>query len=220
GELSLSLGGRDKPKPKDFQKAIAALEGKPEKHLVEMVMLRSLKQAQYIESNEGHFGLAYSAYTHFTSPIRRYPDLLIHRAIGYLLDHQTPDGFFYTNQDMARLGKHCSMTERRADEATREVVAWLKCEYMRDKIGQVFRGRISAVTSFGIFVELDDIYVEGLVHVSSLKNDYYAFDAIKHRLVGERTNHSYCLGDKMSILVARVDLDERKIDFEPVADDE
>ena len=116
---------------------------------------------------------------------------------------------------MNRLGKHCSMTERRADEATREVVSWLKCEYMQDKLGQVFPGTISAVTGFGIFVELDDIYVEGLVHVTSLKNDYYAFDAVKHRLVGERGGHVYRLGDKMTVLLARVDLDERKIDFEP-----
>jgi ribonuclease R len=215
GELGLSLTGKDKPTPKDFQKTLASLEGKPEKHLVETVMLRSLKQAQYVERNEGHFGLAYSAYTHFTSPIRRYPDLLIHRAIGHLLDHGSADEFIYTKQDMSRLGKHCSATERRADEATREVVSWLKCEYMQDKLGQVFSGRISAVTSFGIFVELDEIYVEGLVHVTSLKNDYYTFDAVKHRLMGERTHQSYRLGDKMSVLVARVDLDERKIDFEP-----
>ena len=219
GELGLTLSGKEKPTPKDFQKTLASLEGKPEKHLIETVMLRSLKQAQYIENNEGHFGLAYSAYTHFTSPIRRYPDLLIHRAIGHILDHGTADNFIYSNKDMSRLGKHCSQTERRADEATREVIAWLKCEYMQDKLGQVFCGRISAVTSFGIFVELDDIYVEGLVHVTSLKNDYYAFDAIKHRLVGERTHQSYRLGDNMKVLVARVDLDERKIDFEPVSDE-
>ena len=219
GELGLILGGGEKPTPKDFQKTLETLDGRPEKHLVETVMLRSLKQAQYIEANEGHFGLAYSAYTHFTSPIRRYPDLLIHRAVGHLLDHGTPEGFAYNKDDMNRLGKHCSSTERRADEATREVVAWLKCEYMQDKLGQIFPGRISAVTSFGIFVELDDIYVEGLVHVTSLKSDYYTFDAIKHRLVGERGGQVYRLGDKMTVLVARVDLDERKIDFEPVLDE-
>lgn len=215
GELGLQLGGGKKPTPKDFQLTLASIGERPEKHLIETVMLRSLKQAQYIESNDGHFGLAYSAYTHFTSPIRRYPDLLIHRAVGYLIDNQAIEKFTYNEDDMNRLGKHCSATERRADEATREVVAWLKCEYMQDKLGQVFRGRISAVTGFGIFVELDDIYVEGLVHVTSLKNDYYAFDAIKHRLVGERGGHVYRLGDKMNVLVARVDLDERKIDFEP-----
>lgn len=217
GELGLTLGGGKKPHPKDFQKTMATIGSRPEKHLIETVMLRSLKQAQYIESNDGHFGLAYSAYTHFTSPIRRYPDLLIHRAIGHLVDHQSPAEFIYTEEDMNHLGRHCSSTERRADEATREVVAWLKCEYMQDKLGQVFSGRISAVTGFGIFVELNDIYVEGLVHVTSLRNDYYAFDAVKHRLVGERTGHVYRLGDKMTVLVARVDLDERKIDFEPAS---
>ncbi|MCX7118112.1 MAG: ribonuclease R [Legionellales bacterium] len=216
GELGLQLGGGKKPTPKDFQATLASIGARPEKHLIETVMLRSLKQAQYIEANEGHFGLAYSAYTHFTSPIRRYPDLLIHRAVGHLLDHQTVEKFTYNDDDMNRLGKHCSVTERRADEATREVVAWLKCEYMQDKLGQEFPGRISSVTGFGIFVELDDIYVEGLVHVTSLKNDYYAFDAVKHRLVGERGGQVYRLGDKMTVLVARVDLDERKIDFEPV----
>ncbi len=216
GELGLTLAGGKKPSPKDFQCTLTSIGDRPEKHLIETVMLRSLKQAQYIEANEGHFGLAYSAYTHFTSPIRRYPDLLIHRAVGHLIDHETQEKFTYTEEEMSRLGKHCSATERRADEATREVVAWLKCEYMQDKLGQIFPGRISAVTGFGIFVELDDVYVEGLVHVTSLKNDYYTFDAVKHRLVGERGGQVYRLGDTMTVLVARVDLDERKIDFEPV----
>ncbi|CAM2844248.1 ribonuclease R [Legionella worsleiensis] len=219
GEMGLSLGGGRKPTPKDFQRTMSTIGNRPEKHLIETVMLRSLKQAQYVEANEGHFGLAYSAYTHFTSPIRRFPDLLIHRAIGHLLDNQPVDEFSYTHDDMNRLGKHSSMTERRADEATREVVSWLKCEYMQDKLGQVFKGRISAVTSFGIFVELDEIYVEGLVHVTSLKNDYYTFDTVKHRLIGARSGQIYRLGDSMTVLVARVDLDERKIDFEPAEDD-
>ena len=219
GELGLQLGGGKKPSPKDFQLTLSAIGDRPEKHLIETVMLRSLKQAQYVESNDGHFGLAYTAYTHFTSPIRRYPDLLIHRAVGHLLDNKFEEEFDYTEDDMSRLGKHCSSTERRADEATREVVSWLKCEYMQDKLGQVFPGRISAVTGFGIFVELDDIYVEGLVHVTSLKSDYYAFDAVKHRLVGERSGKVYRLGDKMTVLVARVDLNERKIDFEPAEDE-
>lgn len=219
GELGLQLGGGKKPGPKDFQRTMSTIGDRPEKHLIETVMLRSLKQAQYVESNEGHFGLAYSAYTHFTSPIRRYPDLLIHRAIGHLLDNQPVYEFSYTDDDMNRLGKHSSMTERRADEATREVVSWLKCEYMQDKLGQVFTGRISAVTSFGIFVELNDVYVEGLVHVTSLKSDYYTFDASKHRLVGTRGGNVYRLGDKMTVLVARVDLNERKIDFEPAEEE-
>ncbi|HIF0212081.1 TPA: ribonuclease R [Legionella pneumophila] len=219
GELGLSLGGGRKPGPKDFQRTMNMIGDRPEKHLIETVMLRSLKQAQYVESNEGHFGLAYSAYTHFTSPIRRFPDLLIHRAIGHLLDNHPVYEFEYSHEDMNRLGKHSSMTERRADEATREVITWLKCEYMQDKLGQVFKGRISAVTSFGIFVELDEIYVEGLVHVTSLKNDYYTFDSAKHRLIGARGGQVYRFGDKMTVLVARVDLNERKIDFEPVEDE-
>ena len=219
GEFGLSLGGGKKPTPKDFQTVLEGLDEKPEKHLIQTVMLRSLKQAIYIESNDGHFGLAYDAYTHFTSPIRRYPDLLIHRAIGHLIDMQPLDTFAYNDDEMSRLGKHCSSTERRADEASREVVTWLKCEYMQDKVGQVFQGKISAVTSFGLFVELQNVYVEGLVHVTALRSDYYAFDAIKHRLVGERSGHVYRLGDPMTILVARVDLDERKIDFEPVWDE-
>lgn len=219
GELGLSLGGGRKPGPKDFQRTMNMIGDRPEKHLIETVMLRSFKQAQYVESNEGHFGLAYSAYTHFTSPIRRFPDLLIHRAIGHLLDNHPVYEFEYSHEDMNRLGKHSSMTERRADEATREVITWLKCEYMQDKLGQVFKGRISAVTSFGIFVELDEIYVEGLVHVTSLKNDYYTFDSAKHRLIGARGGQVYRLGDKMTVLVARVDLNERKIDFEPVEDE-
>ncbi|MDF1645613.1 MAG: ribonuclease R [Legionellaceae bacterium] len=216
GEFGLTLTGGKKPTPKNFQATLLAVGEKPERHLIETVMLRSLKQAQYIEANGGHFGLAYPAYTHFTSPIRRYPDLLIHRAIGHLLDHQSPEGFAYDDNEMSRLGKHSSSTERRADEATREVTTWLKCEYMQSKIGQVFEGKIAGVTGFGIFVELNEIYVEGLVHVTSLSSDYYAFDAVKHRLVGERTGHTYRLGDPMTVLVARVDLDERKIDFEPV----
>jgi ribonuclease R len=219
GELGLQLGGGKKPTPKDFQRTMSMIGDRPERHLIETVMLRSLKQAQYVEANAGHFGLAYSAYTHFTSPIRRFPDLLIHRAIGHLLDDHPVYEFSYSHDDMNRLGKHASMAERRADEATREVVAWLKCEYMQDKLGQIFSGRISAVTSFGIFVELDEIYVEGLVHVTSLKNDYYNYDAVKHRLMGARGGQVYCLGDRMTVLVARVDLDERKIDFEPAEEE-
>lgn len=214
GEFGLTLTGGKTPTPKDFQKTLNAIGDKPERHLIETVMLRSLKQAQYVESNHGHFGLAYSAYTHFTSPIRRYPDLLIHRAIGHIIDNQKVSEFGYDEAKMSDLGKHCSTTERRADDATRDVVSWLKCEYMQSKLGQVFQGKISSVAGFGIFVELDDVYVEGLVHITSLKGDYYAFDAVKHRLVGERTGTTYRLGDTLRVLVASVNLDDRKIDFE------
>lgn len=214
GELGLRLGGSKKPQPKDFQKTMYDIGNRPERHVIEAIMLRSLKQAQYVQKNTGHFGLAYSMYTHFTSPIRRYPDLLIHRALCHLIDNKQIVDFTYTTDDMSKLGQHCSDTERRADEATRQVIAWLKCEYMQGKLGQVYPGTISAVTGFGIFVELNNIYVEGLVHITSLRNDYYTFDAIKHRLTGTRTGQMYRLGDEVSVLVARVDLDERKIDFE------
>tara|TARA_B100000678_G_scaffold290115_1_gene302240 strand:+ start:4486 stop:6663 length:2178 start_codon:yes stop_codon:yes gene_type:complete len=213
-EMGLKLGGGKKPGVKDFQRVMHEAAAKPERHLIETVMLRSLKQAQYLVENQGHFGLAYQAYTHFTSPIRRYPDLLVHRALGHIIDKQEIKTFAYSQEEMHKLGKHCSMTERRADEATREVVAWLKCEFMQAKIGQTFKGRITGVTGFGIFVELDELFVEGLVHVTSLTNDYYVFDATRHRLKGERSSHVYQLGDALEILVARVDLDERKIDFE------
>ena len=213
-EFGIKLGGGKQPTPKDFETVLASIGDRPEKHLIEMVMLRSLKQAEYTEVNAGHFGLAYPAYTHFTSPIRRYPDLLVHRTIAYLLEKQGSCEFYYAEDDISRLGKHCSRTERRADDATRDVVAWLKCEYMQDKLGEVFTGKISSVTGFGIFVELDEVYVEGLVHVTSLQRDYYIFDELKHRLVGERSGKIYRLGDSMRVMVTRVDMDERKIDFE------
>lgn len=218
-EVGLSLHGGKKTTSKDFSRAIESIGDRPDRHLIEMVMLRSMTQAHYTETNNGHFGLAYKAYTHFTSPIRRYPDLLIHRAIGHLIDNQDLDQYTYQDSDMQRHGKHCSMTERRADDATREVVAWLKCEYLLDKIGQVYQGTISAVTSFGIFVELNEIYVEGLVHVTSLRNDYYQYDAPGHRLLGQRTRTEYRLSDVVTVQVVRVDLDERKIDFELVTED-
>lgn len=213
-EFGLALPGGKKPKPRDYAELLDKIEGRPDESLIQTVMLRSLSQAHYQEQNIGHFGLAYDAYTHFTSPIRRYPDLLVHRAICHILAEQPPEQFLYTQQMLNRIGTHCSETERRADEATRDVVNWLKCEYMQDKLGETFEGIISGVTSFGIFVQLKDIYAEGLVHVTSLKNDYYQFDATRHRLVGERTKSTYRLGDPIRVLVARVDLDDRKIDFD------
>ncbi|MCX7116100.1 MAG: ribonuclease R [Gammaproteobacteria bacterium] len=215
-EIGLRLGGGKKPAPKDFQKTLQDLTGKPEKKLIEMIMLRSLKQAQYIEQNDGHFGLAYPAYTHFTSPIRRYPDLLIHRALAHAIDHSNSFPYAYTKAEIGRIAKHSSQTERRADEATRDAVLWLKCEYMQNRLGQTFTGTISGVTAFGLFIELDQIFVEGLVHITSLKSDYYHFDPTKHRLVGERGGHIYRLGEKMTVLVASVNLDDRKIDFDPI----
>jgi ribonuclease R len=173
-----------------------------------------MSQAVYSPETKGHFGLALDAYAHFTSPIRRYPDLLVHRAIRHCLAGKSVDSFHYTHPDMVLLGEHCSANERRADDATRDVVSWLKCEYMMDKIGEEFEGVISAVTGFGFFVELQSIYVEGLVHIASLVQDYFAFDASKHQLFGERTGVRYRLGDMVKIRVVRVNLDDKKIDFE------
>ncbi|TAK79303.1 MAG: RNB domain-containing ribonuclease, partial [Gammaproteobacteria bacterium] len=167
--------------------------------------------AIYDPDNRGHFGLAYDAYAHFTSPIRRYPDLLIHRAIKQVLARHplSADAL----PALAKAGEHCSMTERRADDATGEVTDWLKCEFMMDKVGQEFSGVISGVTNFGIFVELAEIYVEGLVHITALPDDYYQFDPIKHALIGDRSGRRFRLGDSVKIQVSRVDLDQCKIDF-------
>jgi ribonuclease R len=213
-ELGLSLGGGDDPQPRDYARLLADLARRPDRHLVQTVMLRSLAQAVYAPDNSGHFGLALAAYAHFTSPIRRYPDLLVHRAIRHVLEGGRVDGFAYRHVDMVPLGEQCSMAERRADDATRDAIDWLKCEYMLDKVGDTFPGTVSAVTSFGLFVELDGIYVEGLIHVTALRADYYHFEPAHHRLVGERTRRVYRLGDRLQVRVVRVDLDERKIDFE------
>lgn len=220
GGFALTLGGSKKPSPKQFAKTLQDIEEKPEKSLIETVMLRSLMQAKYIEKNEGHFGLAYAAYAHFTSPIRRYPDLLTHRAIVHISSGQLVKDFDYSEKEIASIGVHASSNERRADEATREVVSWLKCEYMQDKVGEEYDGTISAVTSFGLFVMLDEIFVEGLVHMTSLKGDRYQFDSTRHRLIGANTHRQFRLGDKVRVMVARVDLDDRKMDFEWVDNDE
>ncbi len=213
-ELGLVLSGGDKPSPLDYMNLLNSVEGRADAHLIQTVLLRSMSQAVYSPEKKGHFGLALDAYAHFTSPIRRYPDLLVHRAIKHCLDNKKPESFIYGLPDMVKLGEHCSANERRADEATRDVVSWLKCEYMMDKIGEQFKGIITAVTGFGFFVELESIYAEGLVHISNLPLDYFHFDAKTHQLLGERTNIRYRLGDKVKIKVARVDLDEKKIDFD------
>nr|WP_297460619.1 ribonuclease R [uncultured Halomonas sp.] len=231
-ELGLSLGGGDEPTPQDYQVLRETIKDRPDADIIQTVMLRSMSQAVYSPHNEGHFGLAYPAYAHFTSPIRRYPDLLVHRAIRSVIrgPRQTatvlraegapvdkPSKWCpYTFEQMIELGEHCSMTERRADDATRDVADWLKCEFMSDKVGEVFEGTIASVTGFGIFVRLNDVYVEGLVHVTSLPSDYYHYEPEKHRLKGERGGIAYRLGDGVTVQVARVDLDDRKIDFELV----
>lgn len=213
-ELGLSLGGKDKPKPKDYDVLLQSIKGRIDAHLIQTMLLRSLSQAVYTPDNQGHFGLAYEAYTHFTSPIRRYPDLLVHRAIKQVLKYSDGQGYPYDTAKMVHLGEHSSLTERRADDATRDATDSLKCQYLKDKVGQQFAGVITHVTGFGFFVELTDIYVEGLVHVSTLKNDYYQFDAATARLCGERTGQIFRLGDKTQVLVARVDIEQKKIDFE------
>jgi ribonuclease R len=206
--FGLSLGGGDEPHAKDYAKLLEKIKDRPDKQLLQTVMLRSLKQAIYSPHNVGHFGLAYESYTHFTSPIRRYPDLLIHRAIKAALA-----GKRYDSIDWEEVGLACSATERRADEATRDVEAWLKCWYMQDKIGEVFTGSISAVVPFGIFVALDSVFVEGLVHVSDLGRDYFHFDEKQHAMIGERSGKRYRLADRVRVRLVRVDLDQNKIDF-------
>jgi ribonuclease R len=163
----------------------------------------------------GHFGLSYQAYTHFTSPIRRYPDLIVHRALKHAIENRGADEFDYAKPELQGLGEHCSSTERKADEATRDALDWLKCEYMLDKVGETFNGIITSVNSFGVFVELNEIYVDGLVHITALDNDYYHYDPVGHRLTGERTGKVLRLGDPITITVANVNLDDRKIDFLP-----
>ncbi len=216
--FSLRLTGGKKPQPQDYAKLLARIEGRADAHILQTVLLRSLRQAIYSPENSGHFGLAYDAYTHFTSPIRRYPDLLVHRAIKFLLQKLPSKEFTYSPKTMQEMGQHCSMTERRADLTTRDATDWLKCEYMLNKQGQIFPGIISDVTSFGVFVELNDIYVQGLLHITSLKNDYYKYDAVNHLLVGRHSGQIYRLGDSIQVLVARVNLDKRMIDFELALD--
>ena len=202
--------------PRHFARILERVRGKSYDNLVETVLLRSMSRAAYQPDNLGHFGLALEEYAHFTSPIRRYPDLLVHRAIKHALADKKPARFGYTKNDMERLGEHCSMTGKRADEATRDAIAWLKCDFMLDKIGDEFDGVITGVTNFGVFVQLEDVFVEGLVHVTSLENDYYEFDASKHRLVGTRSKQIYQLATPLRVRVVKVDMEQRRIDFEPV----
>ena len=209
-DFGLQLGGGDDPGAKDYARLLASVRNRPDAELLQTVMLRSLQQAVYSPEPLGHFGLAYESYTHFTSPIRRYPDLVVHRAIRAVLE-----GRGRLAADLAALGRHCSMTERRADDATRDVEAWLKCYYMRDRVGEVFDGTVSGVAGFGIFVALDSVYVEGMVHVSELGDDYFHFDAARHQMVGERTARRFRLGDRLGVRLVRVDLERARLDFVP-----
>ncbi|MEO1963409.1 MAG: ribonuclease R [Cycloclasticus sp.] len=212
-ELGLSLEGGEEPTPHHYKQLIASIQGRADSHLIETVMLRSMSQAMYSPEQQGHFGLSLELYAHFTSPIRRYPDLLTHRALKHVIRKQKPASFTYSENDMTPFGEHCSYCSRRADEATRDVESWLKCEFMVDKVGQEFAGVVSAVTSFGLFVELDNVFIDGLIHVTALGDDYYHFDASKHRLLGERTNKSFRLGDSLKVQVVKVNLDDKKIDL-------
>jgi ribonuclease R len=215
-ERGLALPGGNEPQAADYAQVLAAAKQRSDTHLIQTVLLRSLSRAVYTPNNDGHFGLALEHYAHFTSPIRRYPDLLVHRALKHLEHRRKPSTFAYDNASMGTLGQLCSEAEQRADDATRDVDDWLKCEFMRDSLGQEFQGTITGVTGFGLFVELDGIFATGLVHVSSLSSDFYHYDAKSRCLRGERSGAVYRLADKLQVRVARVDLDERKIDFEPV----
>src|SRR5262245_29335694 len=217
-ELVASFGYRvptnlEEIRPQDFQLVLRQIEGKPEEKLVSYLLLRTMKLARYHEENLGHFGLATKMYAHFTSPIRRYPDLVVHRALRRLrrgADEAREDAL---REQLPQSARHLSEMERRADEAERELSEWEKVRFMADKLGEVFAGYITGVQAFGLFVELDEIFVEGLVHVSSMTDDYYAFNEKAHLLKGENTKRIYRLGDKVEVQVVRVDLERRQIDF-------
>ena len=241
--LGLGLSISDDPKPGEFQAIAAATKDRVDAVQIHTMLLRSMQQAIYTGINAGHFGLAFEAYTHFTSPIRRYPDLLVHRVIKALLagkryhlvtgpSNPAPAGrkppkptrpvksASAEDEKWEVAGVHCSVNERRADEASRDVEAWLKCRYMREHLGEEFSGTVSSVTSFGLFVQLDGLYVEGLVHITELGGEYYRFDEIRQELRGERSGVRYAIGSRVRVQVSRVDLDGRKIDFRMVREGE
>lgn len=215
-ELGIQSTLGDEPTPKEITQILAKLGERPEAELIQTMLLRSMKQAVYQPDNIGHFGLALSAYAHFTSPIRRYPDLVVHRAIKAVLKaqgQQTSGAYAYTDDEVDQLGEQCSTTERRADDATREVADWLKCEFMQDHVGDEFNGVISSVTNFGLFIRLDDLQIDGLIHVTNLGDEFFAHDAAKHCLIGEHSHTVYRLGDKVTVQVASVSLDDRRINL-------
>jgi ribonuclease R len=236
--LGLGLSISDEPTPSEYQAIAAATKDRPDAQQIHTMLLRSMQQAIYTAANSGHFGLSYEAYTHFTSPIRRYPDLLVHRVIKAILAGKRYHLHLAQTEDApkpARGGKgtqasreeaeawesagaHCSANERRADEASRDVEAWLKCKYMREHLGEEYGGTVSAVTTFGLFVQLDELYVEGLVHITELGGEYFRFDEARQELRGERTGVRYSTGTRVRVQVSRVDLDGRKIDFRLVRD--
>ncbi len=217
--LGLKVAHPDHVEPRHFTEIIRQVRDRPDSAAISMAMLRSLTHAEYSPTNIGHFGLALESYAHFTSPIRRYPDLLVHRAIRHIIRGGKPGKYDYSPKDMERLGAITSAHEKRAEEATREVEAWLKCQYMEGHLGEEFDGVITGVTNFGVFVQITELMTDGLVHVTSLANDYYKYDAGSQRLVGERSGHTYSLGAPMRVRVHRVDMETRKIDFRPVDND-
>ncbi len=214
--LGLRLGGGEQPRPQDYARLIEESRARADAESVHTVLLRSLAQAVYTPVNTGHFGLALPAYAHFTSPIRRYPDLLVHRAVKEAL--RGPQGPRPGRRpgEMIALGQHTSMTERRADEATRDVELRLACRYLQSRVGEAFFGRVSGVTGFGLFVSLEDLHVDGLVHVSALGADYFHHDPVRHEMRGERSGRVFRLGDRMEVVLVRADPGERKLDLEPV----
>ena len=252
--LGLGLSVSDEPRPDEFQRIAAATAERPDAEQIHMMLLRAMSQAIYSPVNSGHFGLAYEAYTHFTSPIRRYPDLLVHRVIKAILaerkyqlpslptpgeaheklskrlkkdslsrkreQRERPDRLSPEVQAWEAAGLHCSANERRADEASRDVEAWLKCKYMKEHLGEEYAGTVSAATSFGLFVTLSELHVEGLVHITELGGEYFRFDEVRQELRGERTGIRYAIGTRVRVQVSRVDLDARKIDFRLVREDE
>jgi ribonuclease R len=222
GEFLASFGialGVEKPTPLDYARVIAEARERPEFEMIQIVVLRSMLQATYSPDTKiGHFGLALKDYAHFTSPIRRYPDLLVHRAIKHWIRHQSLESFAYSQAQMLSLGESCSRYERRADDATRDAADWLKCEFLQQRIGQQYEGIVTSVTNFGLFVQLNELLIDGLVHITALKRDYYQFDAAHHRLVGESSGRQYRLGDRLSVQVSRVSLEDRKIDFDLIGE--
>lgn len=219
-DFGLELPGGDQPTAHDFAEVAEKVRGHPSEHLVGTIMLRSMQQAVYQPENKGHFGLNYDNYTHFTSPIRRYPDLLIHRAIRYTWTKGAVEEFDYSQEDMQSMGQHCSETERRADEATRDAETFLKCEFLSHRIGEEYDAIVASVTNFGLFVELDSLYVEGLVHITELGEDYFHYDSSRHCLKGERTGKLYQIGDRLRVQIAQVNLDDRKVDLRFIGSEE
>ena len=201
-------------RPRHFQKLIERIEGKPEEKPIAFVMLRTMQKARYSPQNRGHFGLAAPSYTHFTSPIRRYPDLVVHRALRaarhQLLSEEQREA---TEEDMPDVARHTSEMERRADDAERELLQWKKVRFMADKVGDQYEGYVTGVAAFGLFVELVEHFVEGLVHVSTMADDYYRFIDAAHMLRGENTGRTYRLGDKVGVQVVRVNMDARQVDL-------